>query len=304
MKLDGTGQNVASNKGYGMQIEVVNSDATKTQAIYREKIAVNLNNSLSGTTVNYGDVAKVANEVTNTDAGTKLKTVNPDRVLNWTTNGNTFSLHSNALLDTIQVGTAADISRAGKLKANNTAYTTTSSTYTLSGAPTLKVDQKPITVSGITASDKVYDANTTAVVNKANASGWIAGDDVSVVSVTGTFDNKEVGNNKTVTLSNTQYGGADARNYSFTNQATTRANITNAPPKPPTPVVTPTNNGSSRVKVPTDSATPFQLASAEDLANDICSANSLDNCHCEESSVSQGVDICYEPKTTGSGAAR
>jgi hypothetical protein len=73
-------------------------------------------------------------------------------------------------------------------------------------------------------------------------------------------------------------------------------------PKPPTPVVTPTD--STRVKVPVGAANPFQLASAEDLADEVCSANSLENCYCEESPLTPNVDICYEPKTSGKGPAR
>ncbi len=61
----------------------------------------------------------------------------------------------------------------------------------------------------------------------------------------------------------------------------------------PTPVI-PTSN-TTRVKVPVGSANPFALASAEDLADDTCSANSIENCHCEESSVNVGVSMCYEP---------
>lgn len=61
----------------------------------------------------------------------------------------------------------------------------------------------------------------------------------------------------------------------------------------PAPVV-PTSNP-TRVKVPVGSANPFALASAESLDDDVCSANSLENCHCEESSVNEGVNICYEP---------
>jgi hypothetical protein len=67
------------------------------------------------------------------------------------------------------------------------------------------------------------------------------------------------------------------------------ANITPVP----SPVTPSTNPG--RVKVASDLANPFALASAEDVANDACSATSLENCHCEESSVNQGVSICYEP---------
>ena len=62
-------------------------------------------------------------------------------------------------------------------------------------------------------------------------------------------------------------------------------------PNPVVPTINPT-----RVRVPVGSANPFTLASAEDVTDDVCSANNLENCHCEESSLNQGVDICYEPK--------
>ena len=67
-------------------------------------------------------------------------------------------------------------------------------------------------------------------------------------------------------------------------------------PGPITPVVKP--------KAPIIPSNPFQLASAEDLTDDTCSANSLENCYCEESPLNKGVDICYEPRTAGKGAAR
>jgi hypothetical protein len=82
-------------------------------------------------------------------------------------------------------------------------------------------------VSGITADNKVYDQNTTATVQtaSANLSGIVAGDNLSINSVTGVFDNKNVGTGKTVTLTST-YTGSDINNYSITDQATATANIT------------------------------------------------------------------------------
>jgi hypothetical protein len=57
-----------------------------------------------------------------------------------------------------------------------------------------------LTVGGITAADKTYDAGTAATVNTAGASngGLLAGD-VVTVSATGLFDDKNVGAGKTVT---------------------------------------------------------------------------------------------------------
>ena len=119
-----------------------------------------------------------------------------------------------------------------------TGKTVTVSGYTLGGAdaanysvgqPTgLTADITPasISVSGITAANKTYDGSTSATVNTAGAvfTGKVGGDAVTV-STTGTFADKNVGIGKTVTLAST-YGGADAGNYTFTDQANTTANIT------------------------------------------------------------------------------
>ncbi|HVY07522.1 MAG TPA: YDG domain-containing protein, partial [Burkholderiales bacterium] len=103
--------------------------------------------------------------------------------------------------------------------------------YYLSGGSSLSgsngsITPKAVTISGIAAADKVYDAGTGASVNIANAiyTGLITNDDVAV-SATGVFGDKNVGNAKTVTLTSS-YVGADIGNYSFVDQATTTASIT------------------------------------------------------------------------------
>jgi hypothetical protein len=91
---------------------------------------------------------------------------------------------------------------------------------------TANITSKALSVSGITADNKVYDGTTAANTSTAGAvlSGLVGGDTVTV-SATGTFSDKNVANGKTVTLSSS-YGGADSGNYSITNQASTTANIT------------------------------------------------------------------------------
>ncbi len=102
------------------------------------------------------------------------------------------------------------------------------SNYSISAGQTTtaNITAKALTVSGITASNKTYDANTNAtmVVTSASYSGLVSGDNV-VVSATGTFDNKNIGTGKTVTISSS-YSGSDVSNYSITNQSSTTANIT------------------------------------------------------------------------------
>nr|WP_320190810.1 YDG domain-containing protein [uncultured Desulfobacter sp.] len=92
-------------------------------------------------------------------------------------------------------------------------------------AGTLTVNTKALTLSGITAEDKLYDGTTDANVDASAAiySGLVSGDALSV-SATGTFSDKNAGNNKTVNL-NSSYSGADAGNYTITDQDETTANI-------------------------------------------------------------------------------
>ena len=90
-----------------------------------------------------------------------------------------------------------------------------------------------MTVTGITASNKVYDGLTEATVDVSGIDetgiGILAGDTGTVtISATGEFSDKNVGAGKTVTLTSGT-SGADASNYAFTHQASTTADITANP---------------------------------------------------------------------------
>ncbi len=80
-----------------------------------------------------------------------------------------------------------------------------------------------LTASG-TASDKVYDATTAASV-VVSLSGVFPGDTVTG-SASGTFDTKNVGTNKSVTIGTVTLDGADAANYIIGSAPNTTANIT------------------------------------------------------------------------------
>ena len=115
---------------------------------------------------------------------------------------------------------------------------TNAGTYTASitvGGATASVEytiaQKEVTVSGITASDKVYDGNTdaTLVTTAATITGKLNGDTLTVTGGTGTFDNANVGENKTVTISNLTLDGTSKDNYKLASagqQTTATAKIT------------------------------------------------------------------------------
>ena len=93
----------------------------------------------------------------------------------------------------------------------------------------LTVTQKSITVTGVTAGNKSYDGNTTAalVTGSAQLLGVINDDQVVLFpdEGSGQFADKNVGNNKLVTIAGLALDGQDAGNYALT-QPTTTANIT------------------------------------------------------------------------------
>ncbi len=91
---------------------------------------------------------------------------------------------------------------------------------------------QPVTISGISATAKVYDAGTSANLDfsTAVANGLLNGDVVTVGagSVTGVYDDKNVGTGKNVTLSGTAtLNGTQAGAYSISSmQASTSGDIT------------------------------------------------------------------------------
>jgi hypothetical protein len=127
-------------------------------------------------------------------------------------------------------------------KAAGTGKTVTISGLTLTGpnagnytlvepTTTANIAAAALSVTGVTASDKVYDGTTSATVDATGATltGVIAGDIVvlDTSGATGSFDTKDVGTGKTVTVSSLSLTGTDAGNYVIT-PPTTTANITAA----------------------------------------------------------------------------
>ena len=99
-----------------------------------------------------------------------------------------------------------------------------------SSAGMLTVNKKALTVSGITAENKTYNGNTDATINTDSAifNNMVSGDKLSFSSVTGEFNDKNVGTSKIVTLTSS-YDGTDRGNYKITDQASTTADITAKP---------------------------------------------------------------------------
>ncbi len=99
------------------------------------------------------------------------------------------------------------------------------------GSMNMQVSPALITVSGITAANKMYDDTTTATLNmdSATLSGVLVGDTVTLNTGagTGTFATRDVGNGIAVTVAGLSLGGAQANDYTLV-QPTLSANITPA----------------------------------------------------------------------------
>jgi hypothetical protein len=108
-----------------------------------------------------------------------------------------------------------------------TVTVTPSSGGSTAGTCTYLVDKKPLTVTGATASNKVYDGLTTATITGGSLVGVICSD-VVTLNQSGTFASPNVGTGIAVTSTST-ITGAGAVNYTLTQPAGLTANITARP---------------------------------------------------------------------------
>lgn len=105
--------------------------------------------------------------------------------------------------------------------------------YTLSQPTGLKanITAAPLTITGLSAVDKVYDATTTASLSGTATLNGKQGSDV--ISLTGTpvatFATKHRDTNKNITVSGYSITGTDAGNYTLSQPTGLTANITAAP---------------------------------------------------------------------------
>ncbi|EAT59359.1 autotransporter-associated beta strand repeat-containing protein [Chlorobium ferrooxidans] len=93
-----------------------------------------------------------------------------------------------------------------------------------------EISRANLTVSGLTASNKVYDATTTATL-RGTAKVTPLGSDVVTLGGTpaGTFADRNVGTGKSVTVTGSTISGADAANYNLQQQSGLTADISEAP---------------------------------------------------------------------------
>ena len=136
--------------------------------------------------------------------------------------GDVFTMNKIATFNNKNIGTGktiavSDITLTGTDAGN---YTLTSATT----AGTATITIRSLTISA-TASDKIYDGNTAATATLTD--NRISGDDLTVNKTGATFNNKNIGTGKTVTVSGITLNGTDAGNYTLTSAtATGTASIT------------------------------------------------------------------------------
>lgn len=90
--------------------------------------------------------------------------------------------------------------------------------YTGTASKTFRITPKALTVSGVAASNKIYDGTTTATIT-ATLQGVADGDSVQLTTPAADFDTKDAGTGKAVTIAAGgcfTISGADAENYTLT----------------------------------------------------------------------------------------
>jgi filamentous hemagglutinin family protein len=94
-------------------------------------------------------------------------------------------------------------------------------------AATAAITPKALTLTGLAASDKVYDGTTAAALTGGTLSGMVGGETLSLGGLTGAFADKNAGTNKAVTVSGTITDGTGlASNYAIATPAGLAAAIT------------------------------------------------------------------------------
>jgi hypothetical protein len=209
--------------------------------------------TITGITIGGTDAANYSLTQPSTSANITAKTLTVtgitanNRVYDASTSATALLVKTSAALSGVETNdtvtldhSAATASFANKNVANVKAITITGITiggtdaanYALTQPSTsANITAKTLTVSGITANNRIYDATTSAtallVKTSAALSGVESGDNVTLThtSATATFADKNVANSKTVTIAGITIGGTDAANYALT-QPSTSANIT------------------------------------------------------------------------------
>jgi hypothetical protein len=207
---------------------------TDTSADYSQSnVGAALPITVNGIAATGADAANYSFNTTTTTSGTinpAVLSLTSTRVYDATTNadaslfgdngvltgvdGQTLTLSGVGTLSTKDVGQRQPFTANGldgfTLTGNNGAL---GSNYILGGNDWVNITPATLYVTGTTATNRVYNGTVDDALTGSQLNGVFAGDDVTLGNDTlGTFDNKNVGSNKTVTTDMTVSGG-DASNY-------------------------------------------------------------------------------------------
>jgi|GEM_PF-6392521 len=127
---------------------------------------------------------------------------------------------SSAAFDNKNAGNNKQVSVSG---INVSGTSVANYTFNTTASSTANITPKALTITA-TATDKVYDGNANATVSLND--DRLTGDALSLTNTTATFSNKNVGANKSISITGISTSGTDAGNYTFNSTATAAANIT------------------------------------------------------------------------------
>jgi hypothetical protein len=110
-------------------------------------------------------------------------------------------------------------------------YALSQNTYELTGQT---IEPKPVTVTGVTATNRVYNGGTSVALTGGTLTGVISADstNVSLTAGTGAATDKNVGTGKTVTAAGYALTGDKAGNYALTQPTGVTVNIAKRPLTP------------------------------------------------------------------------
>ena len=189
-------------------------------------VTVNITRADAGVIITGAPTSKTYGDVDFTLTATKTAPETPGNNGKWTWT----SSDSNILEITSGANTATPTIKVKKASATGVTLTATydSDTHMGTANVTIKVNPKDVTITGLSAGNKEYDRSTSATpTGTAVIDGKVGSDDVTVTAGTASFDNENVGTDKTVTFTGYSLSGADAGNYNLKAQpASVTANIT------------------------------------------------------------------------------
>ena len=246
-------------KGSAALVGVISTDAvtlstSSAAGVFATKsVGPNKTITISGLTISGDDSANYTLTQPSTTASIGVKTITvtgitaTNRVYDSTTAATSLLVTTSAVLAGVESGDTVTLSTtnaAGVFADKNvgTGKTITISGLTISGAnaaeytltqptTTASITAKELTVTGITATDRVYDSGVVATTLLVKGSAALVGkqgsDDVvlSTANAAATFANKNIGTNKTISITGITVSGADIANYTLTQPSTT-ASIT------------------------------------------------------------------------------